>query len=419
VSVAAAIRARVRSGALIDARFAAASLVDAIGTGCFLAGSALFFTRDVGLSPGSVGLGLTVSGVIGFLTTVPWGRAADRWGAQRILVTLLAVRAMAFVLYAFATSFAAFLAIAVLVGLVEKSAGPIQQVLVGDVVGEARRQHALAVVRTMRNVGFAVGALAATAAVSNASGIGYDGIVLLNAMSFVIAAVLMGTMRVDRQRRSPQPPPARTKRFVRDRGYAALTAVNGVLTLHMSLLSVGLPLWLIEHTRVPVAAVPLLLLVNTVLAVAFQVPVAGLVRSPRSARVALTVAGVALAGCCLAMPVVSSLGEAGALAVTGGAVLALTLAELAQSAGGWDLSFRHAPEAQRGRYLSVFSLGMTAQTIVGPLLLTAVVFALGWIGWALLAAVLLGAGLLAGVVVGDRGPRPVSRERDVALCRSA
>jgi MFS family permease len=404
VRLAAAIRARVHPGSLIDTRFAIASLVDAIGTGCFLAGSALFFTRDVGLSPGEVGLGLTLSGVIGFLTTVPWGRAADRWGAQRILVTLLVVRAVAFGLYAFATSFVAFLAIAVLLGLVEKSSAPIQQVLIGDVVGEERRQRALAVVRTMRNAGFALGAVAATAAVSHASAIGYDGIVLLNAVSFVVAAVLMGSMRADRARRSRRPPPVLPKRLVRDRSYAALTALNGVLTLHMSLLSVGLPLWLIEHTSAPAAAVPLLLLVNTVLAVAFQVPVAGLVRSSRGAGLALAVAGVALAACCLAMPLAAALGGAGAVAVTGGAVLALTLAELAQSAGGWDLSFRQAPEAQRGRYLSVFSLGTTGQTIVGPLLLTSVVFALGWWGWAALAAVVLSAGLLVRTVISEHPP---------------
>ena len=194
MSLAAAIRARVNPGSLVDARFAVASLVDAIGTGCFLAGSALFFTRDVGLSPSDVGLGLTLSGVIGFLTTVPWGRAADRWGAQRILVTLLVVRAAAFVLYAFATSFVAFLAIAVLLGLVEKSSGPIQQVLIGDVVGEERRQRALAVVRTTRNAGFALGAVAATAAVSNATAIGYDGIVPMSTAATTKLTALSSTM---------------------------------------------------------------------------------------------------------------------------------------------------------------------------------------------------------------------------------
>ena len=51
-----------------------------------------------GLSAGLVGLGLTLSGVVGFVTTVPWGRAADRWGARRILVLLLCARAVAFLL---------------------------------------------------------------------------------------------------------------------------------------------------------------------------------------------------------------------------------------------------------------------------------------------------------------------------------
>jgi hypothetical protein len=48
VSIAAAIRARLHPGSLVDARFAVASLVGAIGAGCFLAGSAR--QQDLALS---------------------------------------------------------------------------------------------------------------------------------------------------------------------------------------------------------------------------------------------------------------------------------------------------------------------------------------------------------------------------------
>lgn len=404
--------ARLRSISPVDARFAVAALVDAFGTGCFLAGSALFFTRELGLSPGEVGLGLTLSGAIGFATTVPWGRAADRWGARRILVLLLSVRAVAFGLYVSAGSLSAFLAITALLGLVEKASSPIQQALVGEVVGEARRQRALALIRSTRNVGFALGALAAAVAVSTGTRAGYDSIVLLNAISFFVAAVLMGTLPAVRASRSTLGWTALAQPVVRDRRYAALTAMNGVLTLHMPLLSVGLPLWLVKHTHIPAGAIPLLLVVNAVLAVAFQVPVAELVRSPRTAVLALMVAGGALAACCLAMPLAATLGAAGAVVVAVGAVFALTLAELAQAAGGWDLSFRLAPEGRRGQYLGVFSLGMTAQTMAAPLVLTTVVFALGPWGWAGLAGVALGAGLLARTVVADE--RPADRVTSIA-----
>ncbi len=401
------LRERARLLSALEGRFAIAAVIDAFGTGCFIAGAALFFTQELGLKPSLIGIGLTAAGIVGFATTVPWGRAADRWGARRILVLLLSVRALAFVLYAFAASFAAFLAIATLLGTVEKATSPIQQALIGEAVAEDRRQRALAFVRSARNAGFALGALAAAAAVSTATSLGYDSIVLFNAASFVLAAVLMGRLPVARAAVAPRKTTLWGWR-VCDRRYTALTALNGVLTMHMSLLSVGLPLWLVSHSDAPAAVIPLLLVVNAVLAVVFQVPVAGLVKSERGATAALAVAGAALALCCLAMPLASTLDATGAVLVATGAVLALTLAELAQSAGGWDLSFRLAPADRRGEHLGVFSLGTTAQSMLGPLLLTAGVFALGPWGWVALALATLAGGILATTVI-DRPRRTTGR----------
>jgi uncharacterized protein involved in propanediol utilization/MFS family permease len=385
----------VRAPSPVDGRFAVASVVDAIGTGCFLAGSALFFTGEVGLTAGQVGVGLTLSGVVGLVATPPWGRAADRWGARRTVVVLLLARALAFLLYTLVASFAAFLAVAAFLGFVEKASAPVQQTLLGEMVAADRRQRAMAIVRSTRNVGFALGALIAASLSSLPALGGYDAVVAVNAATFTVAAVLVATIRAGGARSSAtRREPARSQPL-RDRRYLALTAVNGVLTLHMSLLSVGLPLWLVEHTSGPVTLVPALLVVNTVLAVVLQVPVAGRVRSSRDAARALALAGAGIAACCLALALAPRVDGVAVVAVALAAMLGLTAAELTQAAAGWDLSFRLAPESRRGHYLGVFSLGVTAQTIVGPLLLTGVVFACGGWGWAALAGAAVAVGLLA------------------------
>jgi hypothetical protein len=72
----------------------------------------------------------------------------------------------------------------------------------------------------------------------------------------------------------------------------------------------------------------------------------------------------------------------------------LTFGEMWQATGGWDLSYAFAPEDGKGVYLSVFSLGGTAQRIVGPALITSVVIAAGPVGWIALAAVFGVAALL-------------------------
>jgi MFS family permease len=63
-------------------------LVDATGTGLYLAGSALFFTQIIGLSAAQVGLGLSVAGVLGILSPIPFGKLADRWGPRAVLLLL-------------------------------------------------------------------------------------------------------------------------------------------------------------------------------------------------------------------------------------------------------------------------------------------------------------------------------------------
>jgi hypothetical protein len=72
---------------------------------------------------------------------------------------------------------------------------------------------------------------------------------------------------------------------------------------------------------------------------------------------------------------------------------------MTQSAAGWRLSFDLAPEEGRPVYLARFNLGPLGQRLVMPLLLTAVVFPLGTVGW-----LVFGAGLVA---VGAAAPRVV------------
>ena len=87
-------------------------MIDSVGTGMFLAGSALFFTRVMGLSVGQVGLGLSLAGVTGFVCAVPLGRLADRFGSRRLLVLLYLWRGLGFVAYAVIHDFLAFVVVA-------------------------------------------------------------------------------------------------------------------------------------------------------------------------------------------------------------------------------------------------------------------------------------------------------------------
>ncbi|MCW3842064.1 hypothetical protein ONA70_18355 [Micromonospora yasonensis] len=66
---------------------ALAQLANSIGDGAFLVTSALYFTQVVGLSPGQVGLGLSLAWAAGLLAGVPAGHAADRRDARTVVNT--------------------------------------------------------------------------------------------------------------------------------------------------------------------------------------------------------------------------------------------------------------------------------------------------------------------------------------------
>ncbi|MFK4208155.1 MFS transporter [Streptomyces sp. NPDC030920] len=382
--------------------FALVALFDSVGTGFYLAGSTIFFIRVVGLSDAQVGLGLAVTGLTAFLATVPLGVLADRWGAKRMLIAYQLWRALWFAALAFVHGPVAFFVVSALLGLVERAVSPASQAVVSVAVPSKDRTRAMATMRSVRNIGFSLGALLTAPLMADGSALAYRTIILVDAASFVCAALLLARLKV-----STAPPPVRRGglSFLRgftDGRYLGLGAVNCVLAVHMTVLAVALPLWTVRETDAPTALVPVLVVLNTVLAVVFQVPLAKGAERPGGGLRAMRLAGLALIASCAMFAVAAApLGTLFACATLVVATLLLTAGELWQSVGAWELSYAYAPEHRKAEYLSIFALGNSAQDVLGPPLITIVVLGWGGAGWVTLAAVLLGAVLLL--------PLPIAR----------
>ncbi|MBO3740240.1 MFS transporter [Actinoplanes sp. NEAU-H7] len=391
------------------------ALIDSTGTGLYLAGATVFFLRAMLLEPDQIGLGLAVAGCAGFVTTLPMGLLADRIGAKRTLIGMQVWRAAWFAAFAFTSGPVAFTLIASAVAVAERAASPTTQMLVGGTATAEDRTRTMAVMRSVRNVGFGLGALLATPLLAHHSTWAYRGVVLADALSFVLAALLLTRVRdVRPPRTARKPAPLRSLWGFRDWRYLLLASVNGLLTLHMTLLSVALPLWALRATTAPPSALPLLVLVNTVLAVLLQVPMAGIAQRPDGALRALRYAGLALAVCCALFAAAAGTSRWTAVAVLLAAVLALTAGELWQATGAWDLSYAYAPPDRTGEYLSVFSLGATVQQIAGPALVTSLIVPHGRSGWLALAVLLAVTAAVTGPVV-----RMLARDQPTAPARHA
>ncbi|MFH8491891.1 MFS transporter [Streptomyces longisporoflavus] len=385
--------------------FVVVSLLDSLGTGLYLAGSAVYFVRMVGLSPAQLGLGMTIAGCAGFLATVPIGLLADRLGAKRVLTGLQLWLAVAFTALAFVDGPLAFAVVCSLMVMAECSAPPMIQAVVADLMRGSGQVKAMARIRTVRNIGYAAGSLLAVPLMATDTRWAFQALLITNAASYVVAAVLLRGVKLRATVRAAVRPPRAPRRLrpelpkgLGDRRFLAVTGINGVLVLHSTVLNVGLPLWIVENTKAPVVTVPLLFTLNSVLVIGLQMRFSRGADTPGRSRRVLYYAGVALAATCVLFALSSEPGPAGAVVLLTLAVLALTAGELWQAIAGWALPVDHAPEGRRAEYLSVFNLGVTVQGILGPLVVTALLTLRGT-GWLLLAGAFALCAVLAGPLV--------------------
>jgi MFS family permease len=353
-----------RDGRLI----VAAVIVYATGSGLYLAGGTVFFLRGIHLSDAQLGLGLTIAGLVGFLTTVPVCMLAKRFGPLQLLRMVQAWRAASLIALAFADNVYTFTLFVSLFMISQGPVLPMVQLIVAGVVGERHQTRSLGVIGSVSNVGISIGAIAAAPFLSLGSPWTFRIILLLGGLCCLGSAGLFGLLK------SKVAAPAETRArwasglvpVARDRRYLALTLASGLLFLHTVLLSVGLPLWLVQSTDAPPGLLSALFTLNTVLAVIAQVHIARRITSSRGGTRALRYAGFSLAAFSAILIASTHTHSLLTICLLVLATVLLTSGELLQGAGSWEMSYRHAPPELRTEYLSVFSLGGAGIGIIGP-----------------------------------------------------
>ncbi|MBP2333932.1 MFS family permease [Saccharothrix coeruleofusca] len=373
----------------------AAQLVNSVGDGAFYTCSALFFTRLVGLSATRVGLALTVGWATAMVVGVPLGRLADRFGPRRTAVALAAVTAAALGALLVVRSFP--LVVLVVCGYACAQAGlaSARQALLAGLVAPAERTGARARLQSALNAGLAVGAGLGALALHFDTAQAYLAVFVADAVGFLAAALLL--------RRLPEAPaPAAGPRptVLRDRPYVLITLLNAVMCLNMPLLSIGLPLWVVSRTDAPAPVAALLLVLNTLAVVVFQVRVAGQVTDLRTATRATGRAGWLMLLACAAYALSGGgLGAVAAVVVLVTAAAVQVFGEMLQAAGAWEIGFGLAPPDRQGQYQGFFGTGPQLARTVGPVLLTALLVGWGTPGWLVLGGLFLVAGVAFGPVV--------------------
>ncbi|MGK5445210.1 MFS transporter [Micromonospora sp. URMC 105] len=397
---------------------ALATLANTVGSGLWLAGAPLYLTRDVGLHPAAVGLGLTLAGLLGLTAAVPLGGLADRRDPRTLRALLQLLQAGVAGAYLLVGSFPAFLVVAVLDALLTSGNLAVRAALVAAVGGPEGRVHAFATLRAVANLGIALGAGLAAFALAADTHLAYQVLVVGNAVTYLVSAALL--MRLPGQ--SPPAVPARpvpTARVLRDRPFLAVSAASAVLVLHATVLTLIVPLWAVNRTGAPPAVVSAVLLVNTSLTVLLAVRLARGADTAVPAAAAMRRAGLVLAVAMLLYAATTGMPAGPAIGLLLLATAVYTVGDLWHGAAGAGLAYGLAAREAIGAYQGVDGMLAGLARAVGPALLTWAVLDGGVAGWCALALLFALVGLLVpaltrrALAVGagpaaDDGPAPAS-----------
>ncbi|MFZ3560534.1 MFS transporter [Streptomyces sp. BH055] len=381
-------------------RLSLLTLLNAFGRGLFFPVSVLYFTRFVGLSATSVGVGLTVAGVFGLAAGVPAGRASDRWGRRPVLTGLWIGCGAALGAYTLIGGYASFLATAVCYATLSQGSMGVRNALYADVLPAGERVEGRAHLRMVTNVGMGVGGAFGALALQLDSRAGYTALILVDALAFVGSALLVHRLPGGAGRRPVADTPAESRwRAVRDLPFLAVTFLNAVLALQYGLLEVGLPLWITQHTEAPRWTAALVMVLNCVLVALLQVRATRGVEDLPGAVRAMRRSGLLLALSCAFFAFSAGLSPLWALGILVFGAVVQVSAEVLQAAGGWTVGYGLADSRAQGVYQGVFNSGQAAATMAAPALVTVTAIRHGAAGWAVLGALFVVAGLGVGPAV--------------------
>ncbi|MEV0392208.1 MFS transporter [Polymorphospora rubra] len=379
----------------------------AVGSGSFLTGSLVFFTHVLGLTPLQIGAGFSIAGLTGVATSLPLGALADRIGGQRAWVIGAIGSALTFAVYPLVPSFAGFVVLMVVAAATDSFTTAGRTIYTADALPAKDRVRTMAFARTYLNAGFTVGTGLGALVLAFDSTAALVAMVLLNSAMALLNAFIVA--------RLPAAPVVHHDKEVtrsrlavfKDVPYVSIAALLAIMMFHSVILIEILPLWAITHTDAPKPILGAMLALNTVLAIALQVPASrGADSLPGTARLLRRAALVTAIAC----PVAALSGITSGvwtIAVLILAVVLITATELWFSAALWFFQTDVPPEASRGVYIGTAQTISSVADIFAPIGLTLLAIQTGGWGWWVIAAIFLLCAVFARPAVGwvARTPR--------------
>ncbi len=397
------------------------TMAASLATGLFYTVSALYFTRVIGLEATTVGIGLTIAGFAGVVSSYAGGWAADRVGADRLQLWANVVQGAAMLAYLFADTAVTFTLVASVAVGARSLQGAAKQTVQARWFTGSERVAIRARLRVITNVFIGLGTVLAGGALLVGTAAAYQVVMAAVGVFVALATVpltglrdrvegfgaCMDTHLAPDRVKGPSP--------LRDRTYLTTVALNSVIAMQFGMTSVGVPLWIATRTEAPEVMIAVLIVVNTVFVALFQV------RASRGTHDVLVAGRTVRRGSLLLAAACLLYGAAGQTGVVV-AIVVLVLAELLGSwaevwceAGAWGLAFELADPRSVGAYQGLSTTGYAVASMIAPALVTATAVDHGLPGWAVLAVVFALAGAGVAAVARRAGVRGATEGQRVEL----
>ncbi|MBO9523989.1 MAG: MFS transporter [Nocardioidaceae bacterium] len=369
---------------------ALATLVSRAGTGALMTTFALYFTREVGLRPSTVGIALSTGALLAMVAQVPIGHLGDVRGPREVmrLCTILAGIGSLGLLVA-RTPWALILVMA-FATTNEAGANALRNGYIARIATGGQGVRFKAYLRAITNVAIGFGALLGGIALTIDESWAYLAVFVLDAVCMMCTALVFGRLPY----LEPAPPRAAGEprlAVLRDVPYVVVTALCGIVAMHFVVMEVGIPLWVSEHTDAPTSMVAVILILNTAIVALFQVRMAGGTDTVTHAADAMLRGGLWIAA---GFTVIALSDGTSRVAAIGLLLLGASIhvvGEMISSGGQWGVSMGLAPMERQGQYQGFAGLGFSLSNVAGPTLITLLCIEWGRPGWFVMGGLILGA----------------------------
>ena len=350
-------------------RFVAAIVADTVGSGLFMPLTLLYFLAMTDLSLVQIGSAMSVSAVLTMPGAFVIGSLVDRFGPRRMMLAGNLVQAAGMLAYLWADSLLAVALWTALLNVGRQSFWGSFGNVVTAISAPGERELWFGFLQAVRNLGYSIGGVLAGIALQIGTDLAFQTVVVVNAVTFVVAFVLLIDVPDHRAATPDDAPVEGWGTVLRDGAYLRLVLGQFGFVAGMMVLNFALPVYVAETIDLPGWVVGAIFTLNTAMVGLGQ----GLVVRRMTGQVRSRMMGLAQVAFVVSygmfvvagwLPVwlavalmllgaaVYTLGE-----LTGGPVLSATAAEA-------------APDHLRGRYLGLFQLSWGIGGAVTPIAFT-------------------------------------------------